>query len=225
MGEHRRRAGDFGRPNSFFGNIDENKWESFTLTMRGDTLLRRIVAFSNNEPGTGALMTFVDSGWLMSIVVPCQPHFVDMPENTYTLWGYGLLIDEAGTYIRKPMARCTGHEILAELVHQLGFAAMIDEIQAHTDVTTVMMPYASALFSRRLPEDRPLVVPQGSVNFAFLGQFVELPEDTVFTVEYSVHTAMRAVYQLFDVDRVIPSIYHGLSDPRVGLRSLAAAFH
>ena len=48
-----RKAGDFGRPNTFFGNIDENKWKSFTLTMHGDALLKRIVEFSGNKPGTG----------------------------------------------------------------------------------------------------------------------------------------------------------------------------
>jgi oleate hydratase len=220
-----RKSKDFGRPNTFYGNIDENKWESFTLTMHGDLLLRRIVEFSNNEPGTGALMTFVNSGWLMSIVVPHHPHFLDMPKDTYTLWGYGLFIDDKGTYIQKPMALCTGREILTELIHQIGFDDVLDAVLQTTDVTTVMMPYASALFSRRIPEDRPLVIPKGSHNFAFLGQFVELPEDTVFTVEYSVHCAMRAAYTLSHVEKPIPPMYHGIMDPRVGLTALQSAFN
>jgi oleate hydratase len=219
-----RKARDFGRPNTFYGNIDENKWESFTLTMHGDRLLRRIVEYSNNAPGTGALMTFKDSGWLMSIVVPYEPHFPDMPPDTYTLWGYGLFIDDKGNYVQKPMAQCTGREILTELIHQLGFDDILDEVLQTTDVTTVMMPYASALFSRRVPHDRPLVIPKGSHNFAFLGQFVELPEDTVFTVEYSVHCAMQAVYSLFPVDKAIPPLYHGLTDPKVGWKALESAF-
>lgn len=219
-----RKAKDFGRPNTFYGNVDENKWESFTLTMHGDLLLKRIVDFSRNKPGTGALMTFFESKWLMSIVVPYQPHFPDMPKDTYTLWGYGLFIDDDGDYVRKPMAQCTGREILTELVHQLGFEDILDDALANTDVTTVMMPYASALFSRRIPEDRPLVIPKGARNFAFLGQFVELPEDTVFTVEYSVHGAMHAVYKLYGVNKPIPPIYHGLMDPKVGLHALESAF-
>jgi oleate hydratase len=89
---------------------------------------------------------------------------------------------------------------------------------------TVMMPYASALFSRRIPEDRPLVIPTGASNFAFLGQFVELPEDTVFTVEYSVHCAMQAAYRLFNVNKPIPPIYLGILDPKVGLQALESAF-
>jgi oleate hydratase len=51
-----------------------------------------------------------------------------------------------------------------------------------------------------------------------------MPEDTVFTVEYSVHAAMLAVYEHFGVDKPIPPIYHGLMDPKVGLKALEAAF-
>jgi oleate hydratase len=219
-----KKAPDFGRPNTFYGNVDENKWESFTLTMHGDILLKRISAYTGNEPGTGALMTWVKSGWHLSIVVPYQPHFPDLPDNTYTLWGYGFDIDNDGDYVKKKMSEATGKDILIELVHQLGFDDILDEVLATTDVTTVMMPYASALFSRRLPADRPMVVPDGAQNFAFLGQFTELPEDIVFTVEYSVHGAMHAVYTLLHVDRPIPPIYHGLLDPKVAVKALRAAF-
>ena len=219
-----KKATDFGRPNTFYGNIDENKWESFTLTMHNRTLLDRIIKYSDNEPGTGALMTFVDSGWLMSIVVPHQPHFPDMPENTYTLWGYGLFIDNKGDYVPQKMSQATGREILTEMVHQLGFTDILDEVLETSDITTVMMPYASALFSRRVPQDRPKVVPDRSENFAFFGQFTELPSDVVFTVEYSVHGAMHAVYSLFGVEKTIPPIYRGIRDPKVGLLALESAF-
>jgi oleate hydratase len=218
------KATDFGRPNTFYGNIDENKWESFTLTMHNHNLLDRIVKYSDNEPGTGALMTWVDSGWLMSIVVPHQPHFQALPADSCTLWGYGLFVDKTGDYVSKKMSEATGEEILTELIHQLGFTDLLDEVLQTTDVTTVMMPYASAVFSRRQPEDRPKVLPDRAANFAFLGQFTELPEDVVFTVEYSVHAAMHAVYHLFDIDKEIPRIYHGLLDPKVGLNALESAF-
>ena len=217
------KAADFGNPFRFC-NVDENKWESFTLTMHGRALLDRIVKFSGNEPGTGALMTFFQSKWLMSIVVPYQPHFPDMPPDTYTLWGYGLFLDVDGDYVGKPMSQCTGREILQELIGQLGFDEARDEILATTDVTPVMLPYASAMFAPRVVEDRPLVLPEGARNFAFLGQWVELPEDVVYTVEYSVHCAMHAVYALFGVDKEIPPIYHGLSDPKAGLGVLQSAY-
>ncbi|MDJ0322712.1 oleate hydratase [Cryobacterium sp. PH31-AA6] len=140
------------------------------------------------------------------------------------MWGYGFEIDNEGDYVKKKMSQATGTEILTELVHQLGFEDLLDEVLATTDVTTVMMPYASALFSRRVPEDRPRVVPEESRNFAFLGQFTELPRDVVFTVEYSIHGAMHAVYTLLGVDRPIPPIYRGMRDPKVGVKALQAAF-
>ena len=193
-------------------------------TVHDRTLLDRIIKYSGNEPGTGALMTWTGSGWLMSVVVPHQPHFPDMPADTWTLWGYGLLIDSGGDYVKKKMSQATGTEIITELVHQLGFADILGDVLATTDITTVMMPYASAVFSRRSPADRPRVLPDRAGNFAFLGQFTDLPEDVVFTVEYSVHGAMHAVYGLFDVDKEIPPIYHGLLDPKVGLKALESAF-
>ncbi|HET9655793.1 MAG TPA: oleate hydratase [Kineosporiaceae bacterium] len=219
------KAPDFGRPIAFCGNVDEHKWESFTLTMHGDTLLKRITAYSGNEPGTGALMTWVDSGWHLSIVVPYQPHFPGMPADTYTLWGYGFEIDRVGDYVPKRMSEATGREILTELVRQLGFDDILDEVLATTDITTVMLPYASALFACRAGGDRPKVVPDGSANFAFLGQFTELPEDIVFTVEYSVHGAMHAIYTLLGVDRQIPPIYHGILDPAAALSATRTMLH
>lgn len=208
------KASDFGRPAAFFGNVDEHKWESFTLTMHSDTLLRRIAGYSGNEPGTGALMTWVESGWHLSIVVPHQPHFPALPADTYTLWGYGFEIDKVGDHVAKKMSQATGREILTELIGQLGFDDILDEVLTTTDVTTVMMPYASALFACRTRSDRPKVVPDRARNFAFLGQFTELPEDIVFTGEYSIHGAMQAIYTLLGVDRRAPGIYHGILHPK-----------
>ena len=220
-----QKAPDFGRPMTFYGNVDEHKWESFTLTMKDDVLLKRIIDYTGNEPGTGALMTWYESGWHLSIVVPAQPHFADLPEGLYTLWGYGFQIDHIGDYIKKPMSEATGQEILTELIKQLGFDDILDHVLATTDVTTAMMPYASALFACRKPGDRPQVIPQGSQNFAFLGQFVEIEDDVVFTVEYSVRGAMLAIYEFFGVEREIPEIYNGLLDPKVGLKALETVFH
>jgi oleate hydratase len=215
-----RKAPDLGQPMTFCGNIDEHKWESFTLTMDNDTLVNRIAEYSRNEPGTGALMTWVASGWHLSIVVPHQPHFPGMAPGQRTLWGYGFDIDHTGDRITKKMSQATGKEILTELVHHLGFDDILDEVLRTTRVTTVMMPYASAAFACRKPGDRPKVVPDRSGNFAFLGQFAELPEDVVFTVEYSVRTAMRAVYTLFNIQKDLPRIYHPVLDPRVDLSVL-----
>ncbi|UQA91173.1 oleate hydratase [Streptomyces halobius] len=219
-----KKADDFGRPTAFCGNIDETKWESFTLTMTGRTLLDRIQAYTGNVPGEGALMTWKDSRWLMSIVVPAQPHFAHQKENTYTLWGYALFGDVPGDHVPKKMDDCTGAEILTELLGHLGFDDIADEVHRTTKVTTVQMPYIDAQFQRRVTGDRPLVIPDGAENYAFLGQFVEIPEGVVFTAEYSVRSAMMAVYHHFGIDREIPPIYQGLTDPKVAWNALKTAY-
>ncbi|MFF4505157.1 oleate hydratase [Streptomyces sp. NPDC001401] len=217
------KADDFGRPTAFNGSVDEAKWESFTLTMRSPLLLHRIEELSGNLPGTGALMTFKESGWLMSIVVPHAPHFDGQPEDVYTLWGYGLFVDRDGDFVGKPMAQATGREILTELLGQLGLSEIEEQIAATTTVIPVMMPYITSQFAPRTVHDRPLVIPRGAANFAFLGQFTEIPEDVVFTVEYSVRGAMHAVYGLLGLDdHEIPGIYHALADPRTALDVLKA---
>ncbi|MFJ9870191.1 oleate hydratase [Streptomyces sp. NPDC101165] len=217
------KADDFGRPAAFYGNVDEAKWESFTLTMRSPLLLHRIEELSGNLPGTGALMTFKDSNWLMSVVVPHAPHFEGQPKDVYTLWGYGLFVDNEGDFTGKPMAEATGREILTELLGHLGLSDIEERIAATTTVIPVMMPYITSQFAPRTTHDRPLVIPRGSVNFAFLGQFTEIPEDVVFTVEYSVRGAMRAVYGLLGLEREIPGIYHALADPKTAFGALKAA--
>ena len=219
-----RKADDFGNPITFCGNVDEHKWESFTLTMRNSLLLDRMARYTGNEIGSGGLVTWVNSGWHLSIDTAHQPHFADLPKGWTTTWAYGFELDREGDYVKKKMSEATGREILIETIHQMGFEDIMDEVLATTEVTTVMMPYCSALFACRTPGDRPKVVPDRAENFGFLGQFTEMPEDTTFTVEYSVHGAMLAVYTLLGVDRPIPPIYHGLLDPKVGKQALQSMF-
>jgi oleate hydratase len=168
-------------------------------------------------------MTFKDSPWLMSLVVPHGPHFEGQSEDTYTAWGYGLFLDEPGEYVAKPLQEANGREILTELVGQLGLTDALEEILVTTTVIPVMMPYITSQFAPRTITDRPRVIPEGAENFAFLGQYVEIPEDVVFTVEYSVRAAMHAVYGLTCTDRKIPGIYHAAAHPTVALRTLHSA--
>ena len=193
-----------GNPEPFFGNVNESNWESFTVTCKGNRLLKMIENYSGNIPGSGALMTFKDSSWRMSIVVAAQPHFKAQDPDTTIFWGYGLYTDHVGDYVKKPMRDCTGAEILKELLHQLHWVEHQEEIIAHVvNVIPCMMPYVDAQFQPRAMADRPPVVPQGSTNFAMVSQFVEIPEDMVFTEEYSVRAARIAVYTLFDIPKKI----------------------
>ena len=118
------------------------------------------------------------------------------------------------------MALASGQDILTELMHQLGFDDIIDEVRRTTTVIPVMMPYITSEFQRRDVVDRPKVIPEGAENFALFGQYVEIPEDVVFTVEYSVRGAMHAVYGLLGLKNEIPPIYHAIADPKVAIASL-----
>lgn len=91
----------------------------------------------------------------------------------------------------------------------------IEDLAEHSANTVpVMMPYITAFFMPRAAGDRPAVVPEGAVNFAFLGQFAETPRDTIFTTEYSMRTGMEAVYTLLDIDRGVPEVWGSTYDVR-----------
>lgn len=93
------------------------------------------------------------------------------------------------------MRECTVKEICIEWLYHIGVPENEIETIAENSANTVpcMMPYITAFFMPRSAGDRPVVVPRGSVNFAFLGQFVETVRDTIFATEYSIRTGMEAV--------------------------------
>lgn len=219
-----RGRDDFGRPSVFDDHIDESFWESFTVTCRDPLMFRLLEEFTDNAPGTGALVTIKDSSWLMSIVVAYQPHFRNQPDDVQVFWGYGLFTEKVGDHVRKTMSDCTGADILTELCTHLGFSAHLPSILETCTCIPCKMPYITSQFLIREAGDRPQVIPEGSVNLAFIGQFCELPEDTVFTVEYSVRAAMTAVYGLLGVDKQPPALYRGWHDPRVLAHALRTMF-
>ncbi|WP_165063770.1 oleate hydratase [Paludisphaera rhizosphaerae] len=219
-----RGRDDFGNPSVFDDHVDESFWESFTVTCRDPLMFRLLEDFTGNAPGTGALVTIKDSSWLMSIVVAYQPHFRNQPEDVQVFWGYGLFTDKPGDHVSRTMSDSTGADILTELCTHLGIADHLPRILETCTCIPCKMPYITSQFLVREAGDRPRVVPEGSVNLAFIGQFCELPEDTVFTVEYSVRAAMTAVYGLLGLEKEPPALYHGWLDPRVLARALETLF-
>jgi oleate hydratase len=194
---------EFGKPSAFNGNIAQSCWESFTVTLKDSDFFDTMMDFTGNVAGTGGLVTFKDSNWLMSVVLARQPHFVDQPGDVQVFWGYGLFPDRIGNFVAKPMSACTGDEILTELYGHLRFDR--DPLQS-VNCIPCRMPYITSMFMPRSAGDRPLPVPPRSRNFAFVSQFVEIPEDVVFTVEYSVRAAQTAVYQLLKIARPVAPI-------------------
>jgi oleate hydratase len=194
---------DFGNPAAFNNCIAQSSWESFTVTLKNHGFFDMMTSFTGNEPGTGGLVTFKDSNWMMSIFLAHQPHFPKQPDGVQVFWGYSLFPDRVGNFIPKPMDECSGEEILRELS---GHLRIDPETTESAICIPCMMPYVTSMFMPRLPGDRPLPVPPGSKNFAFISQFVEVPEDVVFTVEYSIRVAQTAVYQLLEIELEIPPV-------------------
>ena len=213
---------EFGHPEVFADHIGESKWISFTTTLHDTTLLRSVNDLTGNVPGEGGLITFPDSAWLASIVIPHQPHFIGQPEGVSVLWGYGLSVDKPGDFVKKPMSACTGADIMAEVLGHLGIKAEAAKILDTSICIPCMMPFITSQFLRREKGDRPQVVPKGSQNLAFIGQFCELPDDVVFTVEYSIRSAQTAVYALLGLNLEPPAVYQGKFDPRVLYRAYRA---
>jgi oleate hydratase len=214
---------EFGHPGVFSDHVNESKWLSFTTTLHDHAFFDLIRDLTSNAPGEGGLITFADSNWLMSIVLPHQPHFVDQPSDVQVFWGYGLFIDRPGDFVKKSMADCTGREIMIELLGHLR-AANIDRVLDRAICIPCLMPFITNQFLRRERGDRPDVKPHGYVNLAFIGQFCEQPDDVVFTVEYSIRSAQAAVYRLLNMDLAPPPVYKGAFDMSV-LYSAFEALH
>ncbi len=158
----------FGNPAAFNRCIAQSVWESFTVTLKNPAFFDMMNQLSGNEAGTGGLVTFKDSNWMMSIVLPHQPHFINQPSDVQVFWGYSLFPDRIGNFVAKPMSACNGAEILQELCGHLRFDL---EVVASANCIPGTMPYITSMFMPRQLGDRPLPVPEGSRNFAFISQF------------------------------------------------------
>jgi oleate hydratase len=212
----------FGHPKNFADHIEQSKWLSFTITLHDPTFFQLIHDLTGNVPGEGGLITFPESSWLASIVLPHQPHFIGQPEDVQVLWGYGLFVDVPGNFVKKPMSACTGREIMTEILGHLHLDAQAAQILDDAICIPCMMPFITSQFLPRSKGDRPQVIPEGSKNLAFVGQYCELPDDVVFTVEYSVRSAQTAVYSLLGLEKEPPPVYKGHYDPRVLLKAFMA---
>jgi oleate hydratase len=212
---------EFGNPAMFNSSIPESCWESFTVTCSTPAFFDQMEAFSGDVAGTGGLVTFKDSNWLMSVVLYHQPHFRNQPKHLQVFWGYALHPDRVGDFVAKPMSDCNGAEILVELCGHLNFDRSVVDGAA---CIPCRMPYITSMFMPRAKTDRPLPAPENSKNLAFVSQFVEIPDDVVFTVEYSVRAAQIAVYRLLGIAREIPPITKHDRSVRTILESVAKAF-
>ncbi|MGX8710525.1 MAG: oleate hydratase [bacterium] len=216
----------FGHPDKFCHNPEQSNWMSATVTTLDGKIPPYIQKICKRDPFsgkvvTGGIVTAKDSNWLLSWTFNRQPQFRSQPKGQLVGWIYGLFSDKPGNYVKKSMRECTGKEICMEWLYHMGVPESEIPGLAEKSANTIpcMMPYITAFFMPRAKGDRPLVVPKGAVNFAFLGQFAETARDTIFTTEYSIRTGMEAVYTLLNIDRGVPEVWGSVYDVRDLLNS------
>lgn len=218
----------FGNPEKFCSDVEATNWMSATVATSDDEIISYIKKICKRDPRsgkvtTGGIVTVKDSteNWYLSWTINRQPQFKAQDKDTVLVWVYSLNTNRAGNYVKKPMRECTGEEVCREWLYHIGFpVAKINEYAKNkANTTTCYMPYINAFFQPRKNEDRPKVVPDGAVNFAFIGQFAETPRDTIFTTEYSMRTGMESVYTLLDIDRGVPEVWGSAFDVRELLRA------
>jgi oleate hydratase len=215
---------EFGDPEAFFGerHLSDTAWMTFTVTTTNPTFFELITKFTGSEPGRGGHMTFKDSNWLITFTIFPQPHFLEQPPDVKVWWGYALYPYRIGNFIKKPMLECSGAEILQEVLWHLNFAKNTERIIGLSTCIPCILPYAGSVWLPRTRTNRPRAVPIGSTNFGFIGQFAEIPLETIFTMEYSVRSAREAVSTLLKLDAKPPPVYQGQHDPRALYNALNA---
>ena len=220
--------GEYGNPDKFCSDVNATNWMSATVATANEEIIRHIINVCHRDPRegkvtTGGIVTVKDSteNWYLSWTINRQPQFKSQNKDTVLVWLYALNTDRPGNYVRKPMRECTGEEICREWLYHIGVPTdRIDTLASVAcNTTTCFMPYINAFFQPRKESDRPRIVPEGAVNFAFIGQFAETPRDTIFTTEYSMRTGMESVYTLLNVDRGVPEVWGSKYDVRELLRA------
>ncbi len=219
---------EYGHPDVFCSDAEATNWMSATVETSNEDIIQYIMNICKRDPRagkvtTGGIVTVKDSvnNWFLSWTINRQPQFKSQNKDTVLVWLYALHTDTEGNYIKKAMRDCTGEEICQEWLYHIGMdeSKIKDYSENACNTTTCFMPYINAFFQPRKNVDRPKVVPEGAVNFAFIGQFAETPRDTIFTTEYSMRTGMESVYTLLNVDRGVPEVWGSQYDIRELLRA------
>lgn len=207
---------ELGDPDVFFGaaRIPDSRWVSFTVTTTGTEFIDQMSALTNSEPGSGGLVTLKDSSWVLSLSILHHPEVIGQPPGTNICWGYGLHPERNGDFVSKPMAECTGAEILQEALRHLRFDKQLAAIMASSICIPCDLPYVNNIWMPRRRTDRPRAVPEGSTNLGLIGQYVETPREVAFTIEYSARTAWEAIHILLKRGPAPPPVYQGQFDPK-----------
>ena len=130
-----------------------------------------------------------------------------------------------GRLCQKRMRDCTGEEIAREWLYHIGVPVeRIDELAAKScNCVPVMMPRVTTYFICRKRATAPTSSPTALSTSLSSATTPRPSRDTVFTTEYSVRTAMEAVYTLCHVDRGVPEVFNSVYDVRVLMQSTKKA--
>lgn len=192
-----RQSTKFGNPSSFSSRYEESQIETFTVTLRNSDFMQHYAKLTGDKPGTGALLTVMESPWGLNISVPHQPVFATQPKAVQVIWGYALHPEEKGKYVEKPMVSCSGEEIFRELLSHLGFRT--NSLLSSSTTIPCIMPLGTSMLLSRTHCDRPRVIPHETTNVGLIGQYVEIPDDASGSLEYSVRGAQMAVSTLMSL--------------------------
>jgi oleate hydratase len=200
----KRFPGDFGNPLFFTGDIDHSKFMVFNITTKGPLLKDLIMKFTKNKRfGEQHMTIFTESAWNLIMHFPWQPFVRNQDKDTTIFMAYALYGDNRGDYVKKPMGECNGDELITEMCYHFGFMKELPEIKKVTTCVPYMLPYVTSMFLPRKIADRPPVIPRGSTNLGLIGEYTEMPEESVFMVSYSCKSAQTAVYKLLKVNKEV----------------------
>lgn len=202
----------FGDPSAFCTHIPQSRIETFTITLQGEESLALHTTLTDLLE-ENAFISFSRSNWLLCVFLPQQPS-LRAQKGPFAICGYALLPAAHGNFIKKPMCRCSGEEILFELFTHLG----IPFEKTSTTATSIpcLMPFATSMMLIHNQGDRPEVIPPDTTNIAVIGQYSEIKDETAFGIEYSVRSAQMAVYGLMGLDKSPPKVNKNVVARRYG---------
>lgn len=184
----------FGNPYNFCTRQNESTLASFTITTADSSLWEFLISIADHGDA-GTMIMLPESNWKLRLCVPTQPVFSQQPSDTYVIWGFMLFPKRKGNHVKKLMEQCSGTEILTEVLGHLEYPSLVH----HTMTIPRLMPRMTSMLLVRSMTDRPETVPAKSLNFGFVGQFVEIPRYSSVDISYGIRTAQITTSRLMGI--------------------------
>lgn len=194
------KAKSLGNPYCFCCRRFESMMESFTITTEDLSFFNRLISLSSppsSSSTAGTIIILRESRWKLNLCLPTQPVFQDQPHSVRVLWGFALLPELPGDYIKKPMVQCSGADITAELMRHLNLSPRT--IFQRTVTIPRVMPRMSSLLLAHSGDERPKPIVPEITNLGLVGEFVEIPQYSCIDMSYGLRAAKTVVSRLTGV--------------------------